>query len=239
MVGNYYNLFENMKPITRESVSSSIFKMIIDSILDGHLRPGDKLPTENEFVEKLGVGRNSVREALKVLSFLGIVIIKRGTGTYVSTAMSSSVLEPLILSLALDQQSPHDLIELRLLIEMGVAELVIDKASDEDIAKIEEANHKLRRAAEENIHEHNVLRDIDLNIHFTMFQITNNPFIEKMARAIYKMFAASIEKTVEFDPFQAYKNHKLYIDAIKDRNKEKTRENIKKALSFWIQYVEK
>jgi len=233
------NLLDNTKPLARQSVSSSIFNMIFDNIMDGHLRPGDKLPTESEFVEKLGVGRNSVREALKVLTFLGIVQIKRGSGTFVSDSMSSSVLEPLILSLALDQQTPHHLIELRMLLEKGVAELVIDKASDEDIAKLEEANNKLKRAAKQNTHEQHVLRDLDLNIHFTMFQITNNPFVEKVARAIYKLFAASIEETVEFDPYQAYKNHQLYIKAIKDRDKEKTKENIEKAFAFWIKYIER
>ncbi len=226
-----------MRPLLRESVSSSILNMIIDYILDGHLKPGDRLPTEVEFVEKLGVGRNSVREAIKVLSVLGIVNIKRGFGTFISETMSSSVLEPLLLSLAFEQGTPKGLIELRLLLEIGAAELVIDKASDEEIEELDRANQALIEAAGEKKDDLHALRDIDLNIHFTFFSLTKNPFVEKIARTIYRLFYASIEKTVEIDPDLAYKNHKLIIDAIKKRDKALTKESIKKALAFWMQYI--
>lgn len=62
---------ESMKPLNRESVSSSIMNMITNYLLSKELKPGDKLPTESEFVQQLGVGRNSVREAIKMLSSRG------------------------------------------------------------------------------------------------------------------------------------------------------------------------
>ncbi|MDD3942171.1 MAG: GntR family transcriptional regulator, partial [Sphaerochaetaceae bacterium] len=89
--------------LKRESVPSSIANMIIDYITAKKLKPGDQLPTEQEFMTYLGVGRNSVREAIKMLSFLGVVEIRKGIGSYISDSISSSALNPLVLSLAFEQ----------------------------------------------------------------------------------------------------------------------------------------
>jgi len=233
------NLIEELRPFVRESVSGSILNLIIDYVISGQLRPGDKLPTEMEFVAKLGVGRNSVREALKVLCALGIILVKRGSGTFVAESMSNAVLEPLILSLAIDQPTPKALIELRLLIETGIADLVIDKATDDDLRELEKANSRLREAGVLQKTDHQKLRDLDLDVHFTLFRLTRSPFVEKIAKAIYRLFYASIERTVEIDPQQAYRNHELMLEAIKRRDKALTRVRIREALSFWMDYIDK
>ena len=110
--------------LKRESVPSSIANMIIDYITAKKLKPGDQLPTEQEFMTHLGVGRNSVREAIKMLSFLGVVEIRKGVGSYISDSISSSALNPLVLSLAFEQGLSMDLIELRVLIDSGVGAIV-------------------------------------------------------------------------------------------------------------------
>lgn len=234
------NHFANsLKPFKRESISNSILNVITDSILSGTLKPGDKLPTELELAENLGVGRNSVREAMKMLSSLGVVEVKRGAGMFIAKSMPSSILDQLVLSLAFHQGTSKELIELRFLIEIGVAELVIEKASEEEITRVEEANLKLKEAAEKKIDDSSYLRDLDLNVHYTLLELTENSFIMKIAKAIYRLFFASIEKTVEMDPYRAYKNHKLYIDALKKRDKELLRKKIREALSEWVEFVTK
>lgn len=232
------NIFGDLiQPLNREPISVTILNIITDSILSGKLKPGDKLPTENELAQTLGVGRNSVREAIKMLSSLGVIEIKRGAGTFISRSISSLMLNPLILSLAFEQGTSRELVELRLMLEIGAAELAIEKASDEEIKKLEEANNKLRDAAKKQIDDPKILRDLDLNVHFTLFDITKNTLVAKIAKAVYRLFFASIEKTVKVNPLDAYENHKMYIDAIKKRDKPLVRKEIHRALSYWIDFV--
>ncbi len=233
------NIFfnESLKPLNREPVSDYILNKITDYILSGELKPGDKLPTEIEFVEKLGVGRNSFREAIKMLVSLGVVEIKRGAGTFITRTISSSMLNPLILSLAFEQGTSKQLIELRLLLETGAAELVIDKASDEDIGRLKDANRKLKEASDNNMHDSHALRNLDLNVHYILFEITKNPLITIIAKAIYTLFYASIEKTVKIDPLQAYENHQLFIDAIIKRDRVLAKQNIIESLTFWKDFI--
>ena len=63
---------DSLKSIKRKPISAEILNMITDNILAGNLKPGDKLPTEFALAESLGVGRNSVREAIKMLHSLGL-----------------------------------------------------------------------------------------------------------------------------------------------------------------------
>jgi GntR family transcriptional regulator, transcriptional repressor for pyruvate dehydrogenase complex len=229
----------SLKSIKRKTISAEILNMITDSILAGDLKPGEKLPTETELAESLGVGRNSVREAVKMLLSLGVVEVRRGAGTFIATSMNGAILDPLLLSLAIEQGASRDLADLRLMIEIGTAKLVIEQAKDEDILRLEKANEELKKAAEKSITDSTYLRETDLNIHYTLFDITGNRFIAKIGKAIYRMFMASIEKTVEIDPYKAYLNHKLYIDAIKARDRASVGSKIREALAEWVEYVNK
>lgn len=229
---------ESIKPLNRESVSSSIMNMVTDYLLSKELKPGDKLPTESEFAEKLGVGRNSVREAIKMLSSLGIIEIKRGVGTFISRSMSASMINPLVLGLVFEQGASKELIELRLFLDIGVTELATKKATDEDIEEMEVANKKLREAAENNERDLNKLRDLDLNFHYTLLESTKNSLLAKIGKVIYTLFFTSIKKTVELDPVSGYKNHQLVIDAIKKKDEELARKVTRESLSFWIEILE-
>ena len=230
---------DSLKSIKRKPISAEILNMITDNILAGNLKPGDKLPTEFELSESLGVGRNSVREAIKMLHSLGVVEVKMGAGTFTTRSMNGSILEPLILSLAFEQGTSRELVDLRLMMEIGAAKLAIQAASDVEIERLEAANEKRNEAAEEKNDNSNYLRETDLKIHYTLFEITKNRFLAKIGKAIYRLFFASIEKTVEIDPYQAYLNHKLYIDAIRARDSSSVGKKIREALAEWVDYVNK
>lgn len=105
------NLSVVLKLIKREPISATILNMITDESLSGNLKPGDKLPTENELAENLGVGRNSVREARKMLSSFGVIEVRMGAGTYIAETIHGSIFEPLMLSLAFEQGTSKELVE--------------------------------------------------------------------------------------------------------------------------------
>ncbi len=82
--------------LQNKSVVENIIDKIISAIIAGELAPGDQLPTEIELCRDLGVGRNSVREAIKKLEAYGVVYIKRAEGTFVSETYSQKMLDPML-----------------------------------------------------------------------------------------------------------------------------------------------
>ncbi len=209
----------------------------MDSLLSGELKPGDKLPVETEFARRLGVARNSVREAVKMLSSIGVVEIRRGLGTFVSESMSSDILNPLILSLVFEQGTSRELVQLRLLLDTGAAELALQGLTEEGIRRLEEANRKLQAEGRKKAHDPHRLRDLDLAFHVSLLELSGNRLLVKLGQAVYKLFFASIERTVEHDPTQAFANHRLVIEALKDRDVDLIRRRIRESLSFWIESV--
>jgi GntR family transcriptional repressor for pyruvate dehydrogenase complex len=216
-------------------------EMITNYLLAGELRPGDQLPTETEFARRLGVGRNSVREAIKMLSSIGVVEIHRGSGTFIAKSMSSAILSPLILSLAFEQGTSRELIEMRILLDTWAAELALDRLNEQKIERLEQANQRLREAEEAmekaGSADYHQLRDLDLGFHRVLLEVSENRLLAKIGQAIYTLFFASMEKAMRQDPLQAYENHRLVIDALKKRDAELVRQGVRASLSRWIEEV--
>jgi len=98
---------------TTSNRSSEIVKQIKRLLLNGTLKPGNRLPTEAELSEVLGVSRTPVREAVKILESIGVIEIKRGEGMFITKKPSNFSLNPLIFSLIKHNESLDKLIELR------------------------------------------------------------------------------------------------------------------------------
>lgn len=83
------------------SVVDSVIDVIVSSIIRGELKPGDKLPTEMELSKNLGVARNSIREAIKILVAYGVIYIKRAGGTFVCDSYNQKMLDPMLYGIIL------------------------------------------------------------------------------------------------------------------------------------------
>jgi hypothetical protein len=81
-------------------------------------------------------------------------------------------------------------------------------------------------------------RDLDINFHHTLLEVTKNPLLAKIGRAIYTLFFTSIEKTGELDPTSGYTNHQLVIDAIRRRDEDLARNVTRESLSFWRKIID-
>ena len=78
----------------QESALDHVFNAVITAIINGELKLGDKLPTETALSQHLGVGRNTVREAVKILEAYGVVTIHRPEGTFINTSYTRRCLIP-------------------------------------------------------------------------------------------------------------------------------------------------
>jgi len=103
-------------------------------IEQGSLKPGDRLPAERDLAHDLGLSRPTVRSGLKALSAMGVVISRRGSGTFVASGPPDLGREPLGMLAALYRFTPDEMLEARLILEVGVAGLAAQNALPEHMA---------------------------------------------------------------------------------------------------------
>jgi GntR family transcriptional repressor for pyruvate dehydrogenase complex len=127
--------------IRRDRLHEQVAGKIQELIIGESLRPGDKLPSERDLAERLGVSRTVIREAVRVLSAQGLVEAKAGSGTYVRELSPNDAAAPIELFLNLRQVPDRykNLSEVRRTLEVDIAGLAAERATDEDITAMEAA----------------------------------------------------------------------------------------------------
>lgn len=123
-------------PIPRLTITDQIVERITAFILDERMRPGDKLPSERELMVRLGVGRSSLREAIKTLSAIGVVVVQIGDGMYVGSGQAAVLTKPLSWGLLIGDHTVREVIEARRLVEMELSAFAAARATDEELAAI-------------------------------------------------------------------------------------------------------
>ena len=143
-----------------EQVEDQIYHYILDTPIE----PGAKLPNEFELGEKFGVGRSTIREAVKLLTSKGIVEVRRGSGTYVVTT-TKGLSDPLGLRSVKDKNAlALDLVNVRLLLEPGIAEMAAQNATEEDIERLQRKIHNGDRYIEDDIAFHTCVAESSKNM---------------------------------------------------------------------------
>jgi DNA-binding FadR family transcriptional regulator len=121
------------------SVTDDAILAIKQMIVDGELRPGDRLPREPDLAERLGVSRNSLREAVRALSLIHVLDVRRGDGTYVTSLEPSLLMDAM--SFVVDfhrDDTVLQILETRRVIEPAATELAAVKMTDADLAELAE-----------------------------------------------------------------------------------------------------
>jgi len=128
-------------PLHRDKLYKQVADQIQGLIVAESLCPGDKLPSERELAERLGVSRPVIREAIRALCVRGLVKVKSGCGTYIQELSPRNAAAPIELFLRLRQttSSFDNLYEVRRMIEVEIAGLAAERAVEEDYAAMEAA----------------------------------------------------------------------------------------------------
>jgi len=138
---------EAFSPIGRgSSLTTEVMRRFIQMLESGRLAPGDKLPPERELAETLGISRPSLRDALRAMSLLGVIVSTQGRGTYVADSLDQLPLEPYRLQLLLNRGKLREFLELRRIIEPEVAALAAERCTDSGRRDISERLAAYERA---------------------------------------------------------------------------------------------
>jgi len=196
-----------------DSIAQQIMRMIE---VENRFSVGDKLPNENDLAQELGVSRATLREAVKILTTSGILEIKRGRGTFVTsnTIISSGDFGDIASGL-------DDLFEMRLMFEPDCAYYAAERATDEEIEIIcrygEEVEKKIRSGEDRTAEEQ--------KFHESIANATHNAFVKQFMPIIFNAIKKGVvvltkDQDVSEDNL---KDDRLIMDFIKKRNPEGAR----------------
>ena len=159
---------EPRRGVSALSGHAQIVRALGEDILSGRFPPGEKLPSEQDLLERFGVSRTSLREALKTLTAKGLLVVKTRVGTKVSERIRWNLFDPEVLawkvSAGMDADFRRHLAEVRRAVEPATAELASVHRTEEDLAAMRQAITTMR---EETASEHGFAR-ADLSLHLAI-----------------------------------------------------------------------
>ena len=198
------------------SIPEVVLEQVQKLIAEGKLQPGDHLPSEMDLAEQFGVGRSSIREAMRVLQLVGVVEVIQGKGTFVR--------EPGILPLMVDWSRISqmgiisEVMEARQFMEVLLAQLAAERATEEDIEALRAALER-SRASITNV-ETNVQAGV--NFHLALADAAHNQVFALMYRTIHDLYLETARRT-RITPEAAHDrlhDHECILAAIMARDPE-------------------
>ncbi len=187
---NTMNFRSDIQAIDTRSLVDKVEMNLIDLFIKKQLTPGDVIPKETELAEAMGVSRTVIRESLNRLKTMGMIESKKHVGTVIKSPDLTEILQKSMIPTILNEKSLRDSFEMRLVIEVGMADLVVNRATESDI-------EELRTIVKDEIAQaDDVLFDVDYEIafHGKLYEITGNETLkgfQKLLLPIYNYIYAS------------------------------------------------
>lgn len=228
---------KSIKPLKRPpSLHASVQERLRSYIDENGLRAGEPLPPESFFAQQLGVGRNSVREAIKAMESLGILETRRGVGVFVKEFSFQPLLDNLAYGLGSGLRDIEELREIRRVIEVGLIGRTVEMIPDEDIAEL--------RAVTERMHEH-ALRgegfpDEDQRFHQLLFRCHDNRMLNSLLGIFWRAFynVSGFANLSNVDPMATWRDHHEIVEAVAARDAAKARTRLDEHYRGIMQVIE-
>lgn len=220
----------SMQQIKRNKVSDQIIEQIMSLIEKGQLTEGAKLPTENEMMKQLGVGRSSLREAMRALSLIGVIEVKHGQGIYVTALPERLSIFSLKWRDLRGQEKVEKIVEARKLLENIVIQAVIEKASEHDIRELRAKFEKMQSVQDKR--EEYV--QADMAFHFEIAKVSHNEILVGFLHDIRYMMRTWMEMDTPYNMEKAKttleQEHREILEAIESRDLQRAQLAINKHL---------
>lgn len=210
-----------------------------DEILEGRLKRGDQIESDRELAKKLNVGRSAVREALKVLDVLGMIDIRLGQGTYITSRETNFFSVPLSWSLFLDGAQVKSILQVRGALELRAVQLAAQCEDKNKLDKLTDIYYRMQKTFQESKDSDNLQHalqetlDADIEFHTCIAECSGNPIILSMLTTI-RNFLKRVSGTgmVDAEQLQAVvEEHQKLYGAIISGNVEAATETMMKHLA--------
>lgn len=200
-----------------EPASNEVARVMLDYMLSGQVGPGEKIPSERQLSEALGVGRSVVREGLKSLGLLGLVEFRHGGGTYFRGAQSDLLPRVIEWGLLLGERHTHDLVEARQELEVITAGMAAERRSADHLVAIEDALEQMRAAqsAEEFV-------SADVAFHLAVAEASGNTVLANMLKSIASLLRVWITRVMDAESTftVSFDEHVPVLEAIRANDRK-------------------
>jgi len=222
-----------------EHTSNHIVRSILGYLQERNLQPGDRLPSERALAEKLGVGRNALREALATLTTLRVVEARPNSGIYLRRVSTESSFETLVLLADMGASpTPAEIaesLEVRAALEQMAVRLACTRRDDDDLKRIAANIERTERV----LREGGNICDDDTDFHLALVGASHNGVLVRVLNSFYRMTALrrkAVFASREHGRASARDHRKLY-DAIErrdiDQAQELIRRHMDRARNYW------
>lgn len=189
-----------------EQIQEQIYRYILETPVE----VGRKLPNEFELGQRFGVGRSTIREAVKLLVSRGVLEVKQGSGTYVVSTTPADM-DPLGLREIQDKMRlALDLADVRMILEPGIAEMAALNATEEDIMKLE----KLCDQVEQKINSGISYVEEDIAFHTCVAECSKNKVVEQLIPVIDTAVLMFVNVTHGKLIQETIMTHRAVVDAV-------------------------
>ena len=223
-----------MDMLDKRPLPQIIADKIIDLIESKELLPGERLPSEQELMKELSVGRGTIREAIKSLVSRNIVEIRRGVGTFVAEK-TGVVEDPLGFSFINNKNKlVKDSMDVRLLLEPSIVKWAARNATDSEILEIIELSHKIEIA----ILNDEDYSDLDVEFHTKIANSSRNLVVENLIPILTTNIRSLIDVTHAVLKEHTILSHKKIANAIKERDEELAEQLMREHIEINQKYLD-
>lgn len=204
----------------RSNLCDDIVEDLTKDIVDGVLKPGEKIASEFGLADKYEVSRFTVREAMKKLDSMGYITIKHGIGSFVREVTPESFMKPLLPVLVMSNIDIREICEARLPLEVQSISLCIDRVDAKELNEMKQMLDKMEKALSN--HEYDRYNELDIEFHLLIAKASKNNVIFQMLSTLQDMLREQLrrESSTTNTHERSIKRHKLMVDAIENKEKE-------------------
>ena len=195
-----------------EDVARQVQKLIVD----GSLKPGDRLPPERQLAELFGVSRNSVRDAIRVLELTGMVIPRHGDGNVVADVSTETLVAPIAKLLLRKRKLVAELLDVRKMLEPALAARAAIHATADQIARLESI---LRRQHEKSLRGQPAVEE-DSEFHYAIALAAKNSVVLKLLDVLMDLLRETRARSLQVEGRRerSLAGHRRVLEAIKRRD---------------------
>ncbi|MEY4660915.1 MAG: hypothetical protein RLZZ42_867 [Bacteroidota bacterium] len=224
----------DIERISQKTMVDVVEMKLLDFLKKNAFKPGDALPKEVELAEALGVSRNILREALSRLRMLGMVDTKKKRGMVFSSPDILGSLEKFMDPLIIDESTLQDLFELRLTLEMGLADILFIRKTKKDIAELEQIvlAEKVRK---KNDVAFRIKSEVEF--HGKIYRMTGNNTMQRFQTMLLPIFGHLV--SLEKKPVGGKVTHLDLVNLLKTGTREDFRKGMRDHLEHHFDRIVK
>jgi GntR family transcriptional repressor for pyruvate dehydrogenase complex len=202
----------------RPPAAQQIAHQLLEYFVSGKVKPGDRLPSERQLAEKLGVSRSIVREALKSLGMLSLIKVKPGGGYYLQDVPSNLLPRSVEWGLLLGERHTEDLVEARGFVEVAVARLAAERRDEKALNRLQDLLAQMKAAR----NDPKKFVDADIAFHITLGEACQNTAFRDILSGMRSLLDVWVRRVVYAaeDLGPRYRRHLAIFEAIKKRDPE-------------------